>query len=323
VAAWLCLLGAPARADNCEALGSWRSAKREQSRPTESISERNRLDQAEWATRQASASQIYALYSRGELHAKALLACLERDTDRGNFLHSLYDAFFQGALDLLRGSRSPAIRGFLREYERKNSGTIPLVRVMGFEEKTPAPMPGGYQRSVKSIYLHFGEIRPNDWTILFVHEILHSLDEQLWEGVDRYGRPEKVSLFASWAERYSTFPSLAPAEQNEMRLWLLAGLDRGLLAEYRAWSATFEIYRQGLTEGLWKSIDWVEAVLASQKPGQSIEAHTFHYLDQRSPDPLEGIFAKPLIQSGLKEARGELRRATPPLHNLRKIVRPE
>lgn len=321
VGAAACLYAGTASAADCSLLAPWRATVAAQAAGATSIAERSRLEQAEWLARQGAAQAAFGQYRAGMLDAGGLLQCLEGDIAKQNFLDSLYGAFYSGSLDALRGSHSPAIRNFLAEFDRKNGNTVPIFRVMGFQEQTPAPLPGGYQRAVHSIYLHFGEVKPNDWLILFSHEVLHSLDEQLWVGVNTYSQPEEAAKFAAWSEQFSTVSALPPPEQIELQAWIRAGLDRGLLAEYRAWSATFEIYFEGMSEGLWKPIDWIDAIVQQRKPKESLEAFTFRFLDARSPDPTDGLFAHKLLQSALAKTRQEIRSGpSPSLANLDRIV---
>lgn len=92
------------------------------------------------------------------------------------------------------------------------------------------------------------------------------------------------------SDTYNDFLTLPFLEAQDFRNWLLAGLDRGLLAEYRAWTATFQIYLQGKEEGLWSSRPWLEIILNEWDRKESLEKFTFHYLDQNSMDPQDGFF---------------------------------
>ena len=55
-------------------------------------------------------------------------------------------------------------------------------------------------------------------------------------------------------------------DKQERRDAIVRGTEK-VLAEYRAWSATFEIYLEGLAEGLWQPVDWLDAMRAWVEKG--------------------------------------------------------
>ena len=115
---------------------------------------------------------------------------------------------------------------------------------------------------------------------------------------------------------------LTEAERGELNRWLLFGMDRGLLAEYRAWAATFKIYQEGLAIGLWTRRPWLDKILSQKRSEEKYSEFSFRFLDARSADPTELIFSNRLIADGLKTLRQTLRDAPapPPLYALAPIL---
>jgi hypothetical protein len=230
---------------------------------------------------------------------------------------------FSTSVQKLDDSKSPAIQALMTIFHTKFGKGVPVFRVTGsFGEQDPTPLPAGVQRATGSMYMNFAEIDPNDWLIIFVHETLHAVDDQIMLGVQGYANTDLVKHFVDLSQQTQSCDQLSSSDHASLNQWLMFGLDRGLLAEYRAWSATFLIYQQGLQEGLWNNRPWLDQILTELKPGESLPYFTYRYLDPRSTDPTDGIFSNPLIASGLAELRQELRSslAPPPLDDLASIL---
>jgi hypothetical protein len=208
--------------------------------------------------------------------------------------------------------------------QKIKAGMAPSFRLtgMGFSPDDPGPWDAGFHRGAGSIYADFKKIPPNEWLIIFAHELLHGLDGELQKAMHDYNNPEAVAQFNSWAKVQKDFAGLSDSQKTTMTAWIEAGLSRGLWAEYRAWVPSLMIYREGLNEQLWKPIDWLEQVLPSSSAPQTLDRSLYLYLDHGSPDPTDGLFAMPLFQSALGEIRSEYRNEniTPGLGGLAVLV---
>lgn len=93
-----------------------------------------------------------------------------------------------------------------------------------------------------------------------------------------------------------------------LKTFVQSGLDRGLLAEYRAWLLCFSIYEEGKRTGLWGAIPWMESIITEKYPNESWESFTFRYLDRNFEDPdFTGIFSLKIMQEQYFQLRQELR----------------
>jgi|GEM_PF-2567673 len=236
-------------------------------------------------------------------------------------LDPFYFQLFTSSLEILKSSPAPDIQSMMKLFAAKYGNQIPIFRVTGsFQEQDATPFPAGFHRATGSICLDFAKINPDDWMITFTHETLHALDDQIFKGVEGYAEPGKAEGFAKFAFQYTNFSQLPPADQASLEAWLTFGMDRGLLAEYRAWSATFQIYEEGLSDHLWSKREWLEKILADKKSGESLEGFTYRYLDAHSADPVDGIFARPLIESALQSLRQKFEIKSPSLYGLAEIT---
>ena len=295
-------------ASDCEILEPWYT----QGHPAPASTNVERVAQShlEYELRRSVADALDSSFRSGTLDRDSLEACLAPLPDRQNFLETLYWSLFKNSLQKLDASKSPAVQVMMRLFHSKYGAAVPIFRVTGsFKETADTPLGAGFHRGTGSIYMDFATIHPDDWLIIFVHETLHALDDQIWKGMELYAKSDIPKKYVELSSRVADFSDLSSEQQSELRVWLTAGMDRGLLAEYRAWTATFAIYAQGLAEGLWSPRPWLEEVLAKRPADETLEAFTYRYLDGRSQDPSDGVFSNPLIQSGLKAVREELRRA--------------
>lgn len=327
--AWLCgacpsfaAAVAPCDPATVPELAEWLGAKQDLARAgAPPLAEIQRLNDQEWKARKEAASRIYLEYFGGSLRFEPIEACLERQSDRGNFMATLQAQFYSASIARLRSASGRSIRAFIGLVDQgSRAGAIPLFRLTGqeFGRMDPAPWSAGFHRGTGSIYADFNRIPHEQWLLIFVHELLHSLDDTLAQAVQAYGDPATIGRVSRLALQARSVNDLGPESREELEAWIRAGLDRGLWAEYRAWVASFAIYREGKADGLWPPIDWAETVLRGRPGGERLERYLYDYLDKRSPDPRDGIFATPLVRDALQRVRREYRTgpALPPLGNL-------
>ncbi|MFL5812114.1 MAG: hypothetical protein ACJ763_00935 [Bdellovibrionia bacterium] len=299
-------------------LSSWINVKAQPPVEPGSIKAFSQWEQREYDARVESSREVYREYFSGQLDTQSLGQCLSAQPDRGMFYATLQSVFFDQSIEKLRSSKSPAIRNFLHLIDAKYPDlSRAMFRITGhFKEASPTDLKGGFHRATGSIFMDFDRVTPSEWLVIFCHELLHSLDEKLWEAVRAYSQPELVKSFAEWSNDIGDVSQLSRDQKQSLTSWIDAGLGRGLWAEYRAWVPTFQIYLQGKSEGLWPEIDWMETVLESRKQGETFERSLYSYIDEHSADPTDGIFSRPLIQSALRSERAKVRNAKAALPEL-------
>jgi hypothetical protein len=295
----------------CDELAPWQvaCAKAAASSDLPSLSDRNAAFDLEEMARRAAATRIYERYQqRRSFSGKALEECLANNPERGNFLLTLNDVFVSQTFALLEGSQSSGIKSLLKLANTQFSGKAPLIQtVSSSTHPQDLPYAAGFHRGSGSITLDFDAVGPEEWPLIFAHELLHAVDPQILVGMADYADPTVPALLAKRNQTVKTLSALSSDEQLLVEKWIRAGLDRGLFAEYRAWVPSLLIYQQGKEEGLWPAIPWLEQVLALKKPTQALSEFTYLYLDARSPDPSSGIFSLPLTQDALHHAREKIR----------------
>lgn len=279
-----------------------------------------------WVAWRRAGEQVFERYMEGLLVEGELEQCISTESDHRVFRNLLPQIFYNQSLERLRRGQSESIRALLRLIEeRSKHDRLILFRLVGhFKDMTPpTDAPGGVHRGTGSLFMNFSKIDPDEWLIILVHELLHGIDQRLASSIGEYSNPELTTRLA--ASKASQIEDLPVELRTQLTGWLMAGLDRGFLAEYRAWTATLRIYQDGVSDGLWKKIDWAEKFLAQRRPGESLSELTFRVLDPQFIDPSEGIFSLPLVSLALKNVRHQLQSAKnpPSLFNLEPIVSAE
>lgn len=158
-------------------------------------------------------------------------------------------------------------------------------------------------------------------------QLIHSIDPFLKGAITVYGDSEMGKQIIQWSKLTDNPDQLNPNERDRLYTWLKAGLDRGLVAEYRAWTLTFQIYQDGLVEGLWKPISWIDDILSLKQENERLENFIYDFLDKNFVDPSElheseevqnKIFLLPLVKNAIMKIRQEYRTSKPTLIPLEK-----
>lgn len=250
------------------------------------------------------ALQIYASYlSGGSIDIKKNCSNpIYRDLLESS-LHKTFKAETLKKLLVSGGNKAE----FAKKIQKK---TISPFRLTGhFREDSPTEKAGGFHRGHGSIFMNFTKIPPAEWEIYFIHEFAHSLDSELLNSITPFANVELIQSFYtatknnSWSEE----------QKQQLTAWLLHGLNRGFLAEYRAWTVTFALYLEGLRDGTFKKIRWMDDILSHQQPGESLKSFILRYLSPHFTDPQKGPFSSPQVQESLKVLRQELLTNPPPL----------
>lgn len=278
-----------AKAD-CESFRPWREAL---ARPSSTPAERADQDTAEYLARERLANEIYTDYRQNRGDLTQIEKCLVQIPDRANFLSTVQRVFFDNTLNALARSNRPTLRRLMALLQTSPTNSNQMVfRLTGhFDGLHRMDKKAGFHRATKSIFMDVSQIPANEWPIVFVHEVLHALDQDLYTATETFSQQDRIV----------NFDAGSPRSQE----WLIAGLDRGLLGEYRAWYFTLAIYREGLEEGLWTKIPWMEQLIAPK--GSAQDQFLFAFLDPRFSDPVDGPFSQPKVAAALAQLRARLR----------------
>ena len=254
--------------------------------------ERNRTEKGlrasaarEWRERYFSGSQASLTDLAGK-HAGELLPDLQRE-------------FQDQTLAILGKAQSLGLREMAKVLAKN-----PVAWNLALSPpEEGAPVKGGFHRGSRSIYLNLTELTPAEWILIYLHESIHALDGDLKTATTIYNNEAYVK---SLGALLAGSGALSAADHAAMNRWVRSGLDRGLVAEYRAWVLTLALYTEGKRDGLWPSVGWVDEILAQRAHHETIGAFTLRYLNGRFSSPADGIFQHPLLQACVAEQRAAL-----------------
>lgn len=268
------------------------------------IRERSEAQARAYTEADQLALQIYESYLAGD--AVDLKKNCSNSIYRDLLESSLHKTFKSETLKKLLVSG-----GNKAEFAKKiQNKTISPFRLTGhFREDSPTEKAGGFHRGHGSIFMNFTKIPPSEWEIYFIHEFAHSLDSELLKSITPFTNVELIQSFYTATKNNSW----SQEQKRQLTSWLLHGLNRGFLAEYRAWTVTFALYQEGLQDGTFNKIQWMEDILSHQGPQESLRSFILRYLSPRFSDPQKGPFSSPQVQAELKKLRQELLTNPPPL----------
>ncbi len=184
-------------------------------------------------------------------------------------------------------------------------------RPFGFSLSRPIDEPntnrtGSFHRLRRSIFVDLDKLGANEWLMIFVHEVAHSLDSELIDSLSIYNNEALIKYFADLGKKNTQLVDVSKSDRKNLDTWLTAGLNRGFLAEYRAWLLTFLIYEEGLKDGTFLPIDWLENLKKNRPAGLDIRIYILQSLSPDWVDPTEGIFSNQFIRDALTQLRQKI-----------------
>ena len=196
------------------------------------------------------------------------------------------------SLSKLTNSKIPEIKNFIQLYERSYPlDSLPIFKLTGAEINlhSPTEEKGGFHRGNNSIFMNVTKTGSSEWLFILLHELFHALDEKLYSATAILSELETFKNIMRMTSEKTNFVELTSAEDELLTRWVLAGLDRGLHAEYRAWEFGFSVYEKGFSEGLWGKIPFVEQVLSFKDKNESMKSFVYRYLSERAMTPKEEV----------------------------------
>jgi len=154
---------------------------------------------------------------------------------------SVTQEFFKGTLGHLAENGRPRSNAFV-ERSKQKFGDFYLSGFRIFSEFPKASgTNGGFSPGTGEVWVKLRDLSVTGWVTVFVHELSHALDATLLEA------ERSLSLNSDWWQVYwrtksfEKFVDLQVQDQQKVRLLARSLLDRGLLSEVRAWTATLQI----------------------------------------------------------------------------------
>ena len=313
-----------ASASNCKAfspLANWQEMTYPRTSEGVRQSQRERYNSAIAAVR-----NLFRSYAAGENPSFSAKDCQIGDPGRKEFDFARGPVFFEESRSvLLETGDSSAFRLVSLMDQRFGIGGAPPVRfVIESRNQQDPTFNAGVARVSKAFFASLSEIPHLHWKIVFVHEVAHLVDDGLDSAVNVWQNPDLRAKALEDADRLSKAGAgMAQFATPSLDLWLKAGLDRGFLAEYRAWVVTAEIYKSLRTQGLQSELEWMKGLVQLNESFFDSQKRVFRALDGGFVDPSDGIFSNPWVAKRLVDIRQNLRKELeskpPPLGALQQV----
>lgn len=249
--------------------------------------------------------QIFIAYLKGKMSGDVFDSCLDNESnDKLN--PELSDVFFTQSLMALLGAKAKDLRlnpesflsntpsaGFgllvgergdqitefaLAVYELLKSNQILPYKLLGHHssENPPVPWKGAFDLGRRSVFMNFILVPPEEWLIVFIHEMCHVLDTILPISLEQYAKDQEVMPFFREGR---DFAALTESERRLLEVWTLRGLDLGFLGEVRAWRVTYSLYEHGVKSGRWPRLKSYTDFLEARPSQMSRDEYIFRFLD--------------------------------------------
>jgi hypothetical protein len=249
-------------------------------------------------------------YLNGNIDSSEVDQSFKTSSDYQKIMSQLSVELLMESIQRLKASNISEIKIFMKKYDRLyEKGSIPLFRLSGSEidRESPTLEKGGFHRGTKSVFMDITRTSNKEWLFILMHELYHALDEKMATSSQEFSNEDLFKSIVSISARKQNLVELNSKEDTLLEEWVLAGLNRGLFAEYRAWNFGFSVYQKGIDEGLWRKVPFVEDVLSFKDKNESMSSFVYRYLNERSKLSTEGILGRPIIQEKIKEKRDEFR----------------
>lgn len=282
------------------------------------VSERSNALIQEAQSRKKVFQSIFQDYSQNKIRIQDVYTCIKKSKNSELLFQSLQAEFFAGTLDSFKNSKSRYMKNLMEIYKNKSGGNQLLFQMLYKTEEQRAE----FDRGSRAIFLNLAKLNRDEWRVLFLHELLHYLDEVIWDSMEVYAQTSWVEEFVQVSRQTSDVLKLPQETQTRLLKWIRSGLDRGLFAEYRAWYFTLKIYQQEVALGEWSKVQWVEERLKKITNSFNFEFSLYELLDQNFVLKKEGLFLNPLIQNAEAYVRLKIRQQQKPpsLGNLSQIL---
>ena len=251
------------------------------------------------------AEEIYKLYKKGELTSNFFVDCLNQDQFR-TLQDKVSQSFKNNTLNEFKGSNSKKVN--LLANHVLNSSRIFIFRAR-FTPYEYSERKAIFHRKTGALEYVLPEISPQEFKFYLIHELAHKYDEQvLYTSSWEFSNEETNKYLYNLAQENQLFFALSKADQEKVREYLLNGLRRGFLAEFKAWASTYRIYQEMREYDEIEPIGWVEEILAQQKEDENYLDFIFNYYQERFDRPeKKSLFVWPIYQSAYDIVVEELR----------------
>jgi hypothetical protein len=271
----------------------------------------SQLTWPEYQTRAAAAYESigelsFTAYLNSDVRPKQVYECLLPE-DVQHVRQDQSAVFFSFTLATMMSWNSPLISRFANLIQtRFSNGEIESFGIgqnPDGDQSTAGLRLAGFHRGNRGLYLNPDELPPDQWFLIFFHEFSHALDfklatESVWaKDPGHLAQLKAVLLKATWTT----------SDQQTVDAFLTNALNRGLLAEYRAWVSTAHLYLEARRLNKIPVQTWFENLMGPNHTEGPMRMFIFANLDGKFTDPSDDPYDNPRLAARLGQLRSQLR----------------
>lgn len=193
-------------------------------------------------------------------------------------------------------------------FQKVSSNESLFIFQAMFEEDINHNRKAEYHRLIGAMHYVIDRIEPTELTFHIIHELLHKYDEEvLYNSSKEFSDPEITKYLYELSQQSNDLSTFNLEDQELIKRYVLSGLKRGFLAEFKVWSATYRIYKEMKSYGEIETISWVKDILNQKPKSQSYLDFMFDYYQPRFKRPKrESLFHWDLFQNAYDIVMKEL-----------------
>lgn len=189
---------------------------------------------------QSTAEILAQEYLEGRIEFSSIDRCLKSTNRDNEFVWALQSKMRDLTLAKLREHGGLKLRQLMAELPEGN-GLI--VQLKGHRlGPPPAPFKAGARLDRNEAFFDMRALSRAEWYFYFVHELIHLADDPRFSSIEKFFNKEAKSKVDSVSQTQVDPLKLSLADKKVLIDWLDAGLNMGLLAEYRAWGVGLLLY---------------------------------------------------------------------------------
>ena len=248
---------------------------------------------------------FFQLYSHSPFDPASIRCESVSDRLQDKLNNNFPSLFLKFAALKLTRSQSEKVRDYAaRIVTILDSGYImPTKLFLHLGDHHPSEKPAGYDRSNHGIFFDLLEIDPAAFNIYLIHEFAHAFDPELSEAINTFNNSELTAVIAAMVRSKKQWNELSAEDHQNLNRYIIAGLNRGVFAELRAWTTTSILYLELLKYGEQSPVSFLDPILGMNRTLTEADLHQIwkNYLFQNFEKPNAGLFASPLLQDALKQ----------------------
>lgn len=230
--------------------------------------------------------------------------------DHAEFNEALNAVALDDSIQYLKQSPSSDAVTFLADFIHLRTNQTFAFNLVQSSDFLNSQMPAGYVRGEHMVLMKYDELDRNSWLAIFIHELCHYLDQKLTNAVNdgivlQNEKPDVTKELVGIGQKYNQGVTISPDEAALVDRWISLALERGMMAEIRAWTRTYALYLDLRSENLIGPVKWADEILSQKVTSESMSDFCKRYFDALYAHPTDGMWTYPYLKNRLETIRSE------------------